>query len=40
VYHPRRITLEICFLDRPMNGAAALNLDLPEPDSPLAEEHV
>ena len=32
------ITLEIFFLDRPMNGAAALNLDLPELDLPAAEE--
>jgi len=26
------ITLEIFFLDRPMNGAGALNIDIPEPD--------
>src|SRR5215204_5478020 len=32
------ITLEIFFLDRPMNGSAALNLDLPEFDRPAAEE--
>jgi uncharacterized protein YbcI len=28
------ITLEIFFLDRPLDGAVALNLDLPEPDHP------
>ena len=34
------ITLEIFFLDRPLNGAAAINLELPEPDRPAAEEDV
>jgi uncharacterized protein YbcI len=34
------ITLEIFFLDRPMNGAGTLHLDLPEPDSTPAEERV
>ena len=34
------ITLEIFFLDRPLNGAAALNLELPEPDRPAAEDDV
>ena len=32
------ITLEIFFLDRPLNGAAALDLDLPELDRPADEE--
>jgi uncharacterized protein YbcI len=32
------ITLEIFFLDRPLNGAGALNLDLPELDLPPTEE--
>jgi uncharacterized protein YbcI len=32
------ITLEIFFLDRPLNGSAALNLDLPELDREAAEE--
>jgi uncharacterized protein YbcI len=32
------ITLEIFFLDRPLNGSAALNLDLPELDRQAAEE--
>jgi uncharacterized protein YbcI len=31
------ITLEIFFLDRPMNGSAALHIDLPEQDSASAE---
>jgi hypothetical protein len=33
-------TLEIFFLDRPVNGAGALNLDLPETDLLPAEENV
>ena len=33
------ITLEIFFLDRPMNGAAALNLDLPGADHDAAEDN-
>jgi uncharacterized protein YbcI len=32
------ITLEIFFLDRPLNGSAALNLELPELHSPPVEE--
>jgi len=32
------ITLEIFFLDRPLNGAAALNLDLPEANGLSGEE--
>jgi uncharacterized protein YbcI len=32
------ITLEIFFLDRPLNGSAALDLNLPELDRPAAEE--
>jgi uncharacterized protein YbcI len=34
------ITLEIFFLDRPLNGAAALHLDLPESERPLAGENI
>jgi uncharacterized protein YbcI len=33
------ITLEIFFLDRPMNGAAAINLDLPETDRDAGEDN-
>ena len=32
------ITLEIFFLDRPLNGSAALDLNLPEFDRPAADE--
>jgi uncharacterized protein YbcI len=33
------ITLEIFFLDRPMNGSAALDLDLPEAAARPAKKH-